>query len=314
MNNKTVFRLFTVFAVFSVLLFTVSPLAFADFTVARTPYNLPIDNKFPYVTSYFFGSNSAIVDCKMNSGSWRRYIFNNNYTCVNIEATTSSGSTYYWISFYQNDSQDSSYSKPYYYYDIGTSYSSSFSSSNWVVAQLPTMASPQSARLYFTIYVNSCNCPINTGLGSAVLTHCDFNSYYPFMNSSGSDNRIQTVIDNQASIASSQDQADSSRAARQESLENSRQSQIMEAGSDITVSTIDDWVNGQSGLAGKLTELAATLSSNADIFSQNQSANQENLSKAGEFVQGVFNQFPTGVVAALVCFLIILIAVKVVGR
>lgn len=313
MNKKTVHRAFTVLlcliTVF-VMIMAVTPLSFADFTVSRIPYNLPIDNKFPYVTSYFFGSNSAIVDCKMNSGSWRRYIFNNNYTCVNIEATTSSGSTYYWISFYQNDSQDSTFSKPYYYYDIGTSYSSSFSSSNWVVAQLPTMASPQSARLYFTIYVNSCNCPINTGLGSAVLTHCDFNSYYPFIKSSGSDNRIQSVIDNQNAESS----ANESRYNAQQSEANSRQSQIMSEGSNITVSTIDNWVGGQNGLAAKMTNLAATLSVNADRFSSNQAQVSAQLSSAGAIISNAFGKFPSVIVACMFCFLIILIAVKVVGR
>lgn len=296
----------------SCLLLSVTPLSFADFTVQRTPYNLPIDSKFPYTTSYFFGSNSAIVDVRLQNGAWRRYIFNNNTTQVSVVSTVVSGSTYYWLSFYQTDSQDYSFSKSYYYYDIGSTYSSGsgFSSSNWVCSQLPNMGSPQQVRLYYTIYVNSANCPINSGLSQATLTHCDFNSYYPFMKSESGDNRIQSVIDKQNAESS----ANESRYNAQQSEANSRQSQIMSEGSNITVSTVDDWVNGQSGLAGKLTELAATLSSNADIFSQNQSANQENLSKAGEFVQGVFNQFPTGVVAALVCFLIILIAVKVVGR
>ena len=114
---------------------------------------------------------------------------------------------------------------------------------------------------------------------------------------------VDVIINNQESIAASQEENASS-----------RQEEIIDEGSDITVSTVDDWVNGQNGLAGKLTELAATLSSNADIFSQNQVSNQENLSRAGDFVTGVFNQVPTGIVAACLCFLIILIAVKVVGR
>lgn len=297
MNKKTLHRFFYVFGVlivFSCLLLSVTPLSFAVDINNRTPYDLPIDTSFQYLYKYFYGANSGIIDYKDNgTNHWYRIIINNNFTTCTLIKTGSGSSVSYTLQI--------DLSKPIYRYDIGTVYSSStrFTSQHWEEISSGTLY----CALNNLPYVNSCGVPIKyNNISSSDTIHCDFNSYYPLSASSG-DRAATTIIDNANSIASSQDQAASS-----------RQAEIMSEGSDITVSTVDDWVNGQNGLAGKLTELAATLSSNADIFSQNQVSNQENLSRAGDFVTGVFNQVPTGIVAACLCFLIILIAVKVVGR
>lgn len=302
---KTVQRFFTVSGVLVtvfVLMVALTPLSSAIDINNRTPYDLPIDTNFQYVFKYFYGSNSGIIDYRDNgTNRWYRIIVDN--TNCNCTLVKSSGSFTLQISV----------SNTYIYrYNIGTTYSSTyrFASTHWEEIS--------SGTLYLALtnlpYVNCCGVPIRfSNVATNEVVHCDFNSYYPFSASSG-DRFVSTVVDNQASIASSQDQADNSRYSAEQSADNSRQSEIINAGSDVTVSTIDNWVGGNNGLAGKLTELAATLSSNADIFSQNQSQNQANLSKAGEFVGNVFNQIPTGITAAAVCFLIILIAVKVVGR
>lgn len=367
-NIKTVNRLFTVFGVALTVLIiqiAVTPLTFAaehSFTVRQTtPYKLPIDSSFPYVNSYFYGANSAIVDFKGSDNKWVRVIFNNNTTICN---SIKDGSTY-GIGFTANSNADNDLCIIYWYL-IGYTYSSntSFRSSTWCYSYL-SVGNTTYFDLNSDIYINSANAPIYPV--DISVTHCDFNSYYPFVPSSGSssggsvDVDLSPVLDNQStiiskidrnqsqllqsmsqiywnvdqaelalkreissvhgqinyrlnSVASNQESAANSRADQQRSEANSRQSQIMDAGSDVTVSTIDNWVAGENGLAGKLTNLAATLSSNAAIFSQNQSENQANLQRAGDFVKGVFDEIPTGIIGACLCFLIMLIAVKVVGR
>lgn len=281
-----------------------TPLSFAIVPADSTIYNLPIDNSYPYVTSYFYGSNSGIIDCRLTNGQWRRFVIDNQSVTVNL--TVASGVAY--LDFYNKDTQ--AFHNYIYTYTIGSSYSSGTSFTSNQYSAIINISDPYQFQIANPIYINSCGVPFEAP-NAVNLSHCDFNSYYPFTKVSGtSDSRIDQVINNQASESS----AAESRYSAQQSADNSRQSEIMNAGSDVTVSTIDNWVGGNNGLAGKLTELAATLSSNADIFSQNQSQNQANLSKAGEFVGNVFNQIPTGITAAAVCFLIILIAVKVVGR
>lgn len=330
-----------------------TPLSFAteyadSFTInSNTVYNIPIDNSFKYVSSYFYGANSSIIDCKRSDG-WYRIIINN--TCMGAFIRKNNNTFQLGIS----STNSNSLSNYIYYYQIGAIYStnSSFRSDQWFYMELDHDYT-QLFNLVSPVYINCANCPITVDTDTVNyqdVTHCDFNAYYPFTNgsssSSGASVDLSPVLNNQSTIINkeneiltkmSQNQMDNWRyftalskefktyssanqsmaqsiANSQEDKANSRQSQIMDAGSDVTVSTIDNWVGGQNGLAGKLTELAATLSSNADIFSQNQSQNQANLSKAGEFVGNVFNQIPTGITAAAVCFLIILIAVKVVGR
>lgn len=353
---KTVQRFFTVsgvlIAVFC-LLAAVTPLSFAveqSMTIRNSsPYNLPIDTSFQYVTKYWYGSNSAIVDFKYQDNHWYRVIVNNNNVIVTVYKSGSNT----LIGFSTINSQD--YYSAIYWTDIGTSYSSnsSFKSLTWYYDYLDEGTTTSFYLSGSSPYVNSANTPVIVN-DSVSVAHCDFNSYYPFSSggsSSGSSSSVDItpILNNQSTIINkedtiiakenqiltemSQNQYDnwryftalsrefksnqslaSSIARSQESAANSRQSQIMDAGSDISVSTVDNWVNGNNGLAGKLTELAATLSSNAAIFSQNQVSNQENLSRAGTFVNGVFSELPTGIVAACVCFLIILICVKVVGR
>ena len=307
---KTVHRLFTVSGVLVtvfILFVTLTPLSFASMLSGNTNrVKMNIDSKRPYLTNYFYGTNSGMIDCR-TSGGWYRFIFDN--TSTNVTVINSSGQAYIW--FNPSSSDNDLYLYRYY---IGSSYSSISGTNSWTTYLLTQtqefQLSSSSPQIYYF------NCGIENGVnGSQTITSTSSvypNAYYPIMEQASVN--VEVIVDNQASIASSQDQADNSRYSAQQSADNSRQSEIMDAGSDITVSTIDDWVGGNNGLAGKLTELAATLSSNADIFSQNQSQNQANLSKAGEFVGSVFNQIPTGITAAAVCFLIILIAVKVVGR
>lgn len=307
---KTVQRFFTVsgvlIAVFC-LLAAVTPLSFAV-NVDSNVYSMPIDNSFPYLYNYFFGTNSGIIDFKYNN-NWYRVCLNNNFAYADIYKETVSYQTHYILVFRTHHTE--TIGKAWYWTNIGSSYSSgsSFSSSSWYDTVSATYDLGTGKPL-----INSCGVPLETDqLSSSDTQYCDFNSYYPLVASSGgssSDNRIGQIINNQASESS----AAQSRYEANQSADNSRQSEIINAGSDVTVSTIDNWVNGQNGLAGKLTELAATLSSNAAIFSQNQVSNQENLSRAGTFVNGVFSELPTGIIAACICFLIILICVKVVGR
>lgn len=286
------------------------------------------DSKHSYLANYFYGLNSGMIDVKCSGGTWRRFVFDN--TAVTVNVVNSSGIGY--ITF--NPNSDDNDTTMLYYYNIGSSYTS-FGSYSWYSVYLNESKEWQLNSVAPNIYWF--NCGIENGINDnqtiTGTSSCYPNAYYPIMEQpnvnleSVYDNQ-STIMNNESSIISKVDKVNqliqaehnieernaSSRHAEQQSEANSRQSEIMDAGSDVTVSTVDDWVNGQSGLAGKLTELAATLSSNADIFSQNQVSNQENLSRAGDFVNGVFNQVPTGIVAACLCFLIILIAVKVVGR
>lgn len=330
---KTVQRFFTVSGVlvtFFVLMVALTPLSSAV-KVDSTVYKLPIDNSFPTLYSYFFGNNTGIVDFKQGN-NWYRVVINNNFAKCIVYSDTVSYRTHYYVRFdYMNKDVSG---KCWYWTNIGTSYSSSspFSSSNWY----DSLSTSYDLGTNYP-YINSCAAPIETTLTDTQCQYCDFNSFYPLVTVSGNGSSVDLnpVLNNQTTIVSKiddlssgindlkssysqnyskQESAADSRVSSQEAAANSRQSEIMDAGSDVTVSTIDNWVGGNNGLAGKLTELAATLSSNADIFSQNQSQNQANLSKAGEFVGNVFNQIPTGITAAAVCFLIILIAVKVVGR
>ena len=282
----------------SCLLLSVTPLSFANtISGSSTRTALKTDSRHPYLTTYFYGTNSGMIDCRTSGGYWRRYIINNQTTTVNV--INSGGIAYLWFSCNAVDN-DTTF---VYWYSIGSTYggfsATSWNSVNCGSSTFEVQLSSTSPELRFF------NCAIENGInGGQTISNTSSvypNAYYPIMEQASVN--VDVIINNQESIASSQEENASS-----------RQEEIIDEGSDITVSTVDDWVNGQNGLAGKLTELAATLSSNADIFSQNQVSNQENLSRAGDFVTGVFNQVPTGIVAACLCFLIILIAVKVVGR
>ena len=326
-NIKTLQRFFSVLGVLCsvfILLFVVTPLTFAAVPVDSSVYSLPVDRAFPTLYSYFFGNNTGIIDFKYNN-QWTRVVLNNNFARAAIDTETISNRTHYILKFNHINNASGSV---WYFTNIGSSYSSnmSWTSSTWY----DTLSASYDLG-WDNPYINSCGVPIQTSVSSSVLNHCDFNSYYPLVTVSGGGSvtvDLSPVLDNQATIISrlnDQSAADNyyhevdqserrSIAASQEAADNSRQSEIMSAGSDVTVSTIDNWVDGEGGLAQKLTQLAATLSSNAAVFSENQVSNQENLSKAGAFVNGVFNEFPVGVIAALICFLIMVIAVKVVGR
>ena len=279
----------------SCLLLSVTPLSFANsLSGSSTRTVLKTDSRRPYLTTYFYGTNSGMIDCR-TSGGWYRFIFDNTKTTVNV--INSSGQAYIW---FNPNSDDTNILYRYY---IGSSYTSFSSSGAWTTYRL---SQTQEFQLSSSApEIRFFNCGIENGInGSQTISSTSNvypNAYYPIMEQASVN--VDVIINNQESIAASQEENASS-----------RQEEIIDEGSDITVSTVDDWVNGQNGLAGKLTELAATLSSNADIFSQNQVSNQENLSRAGDFVTGVFNQVPTGIIAACLCFLIILIAVKVVGR
>lgn len=308
MIKKTMFyRLLIVFAVSLVFLSMGSPFAFA---IDESTYNtLPIrsdnfelvsDSSYPSITSYFYGTNSGIIDFYAGAdGSsqtelnqkWARLVINNNLMRCNI---SKQNNKYYLSVKLVNDSAENC---KIFYTPIGNNYRP-FTSTVWYCYTLPS--NTWVSFLLYTVNVYAANSPISSDLPASDLSHCYFNNTYPLYTDNSIANKNE-IISNQDRIASSQ-----------ESAASSRQAEIMSEGSDITVSTIDNWV--ENGLASKLTELAATLSSNAAIFSENQVSNQENLSRAGAFVNGVFDQFPTGIIAALICFLIILIAVKVVGR
>lgn len=304
MNNKTVHRAFTVLlcliTVF-VMIMAVTPLSFADSVTVplKSGVNaLSIDSAFPCITRYFYGANSGIIDCKAQNGYWYRVVINNTIHTVTVEDYEQSNTRY--MRFYVTGSID----YPVYSFQIASSYPSSFNSSNssskrwtsWTefyYMQLGNISAP---------YIRCCNCSVNTDFAT-VPSYSNFylNAYYPFTETN--DSKLQSVVDNQNSIAS-----------QQESNASSRQAEIMSEGSDLTVSTIDNWVGGQDGLAAKMTNLAATLSVNADRFSSNQAQVSAQLSSAGAIISNAFGKFPSVIVACMFCFLIILIAVKVVGR
>ena len=315
-NIKTLQRFFSVLGVIVTVLMLfsmVTPLTYADnitessynsLPVSSSPYNLKIDFSFPSITSYFYGTNSGIIDYVGADSQFHRIIINNNLMRAVLNKDSSNK---YWISVKAIDNSSTMNNSRLYYTTIGSSYDH-FTSGTWNVSVVPsnTFASFQIAGNM--IWVRCANSPVSTDLPSSSLNNFYINCYYPLSN----EYRDQSAV---AEYYHEVDQSERrSIAASQEAAANSRQSEIIEAGSDVTVSTIDNWVDGEGGLAQKLTQLAATLSSNAAVFSENQVSNQENLSKAGAFVNGVFNEFPVGVIAALICFLIMLIAVKVVGR
>lgn len=326
-NIKTVNRLFTVLGVIvSVLIiqFSVSPLTFA-----LDDEGLILDQNLPTLMDYPFGLNSVIIDViggrSGETSGYRRIIIDGQSSTFSFSFPDGNYNHFYLsiTSFgseiWQYTMSGAGVIASYNDYQIARS-SRSVSSSNKTVIGTYSLNSTTHtySRTYndsFYLTTTSSNSHVylivsryaNTGLipnssvkqfaypaGVGGLTDSDLNKLYSHMD----ENR--DLIIQQFSVAGSE--------------ANSRQSQIMDAGSDVTVSTIDNWVAGENGLAGKLTNLAATLSSNAAIFSQNQSENQANLQRAGDFVKGVFDQIPTGIIAACLCFLIMLIAVKVVGR
>lgn len=310
MFKKTMlYRLLIVFAACLVFLSMGSPFAFAvnesdynSIPIRSDQFELVSDSSFPSITSYFYGTNSGIIDFYSGAdgsdqssmyNKWVRLIINNNLMrCILIKSNNNK--YYLTIKLISDNSNEDC---KIYYTIIGTNYRS-FTSSSWDCFKLPS--SSGASFLLSTVNLYAANCPFSSDLPSSDLSHCYFNNTYPLYTDNSVANKNE-IISNQDRIASSQ-----------ESAASSRQAEILSEGSNISVSSIDNWV--ENGLASKLTELAATLSSNAAIFSENQVSNQENLSRAGAFVNGVFDQFPTGIIAALICFLIILIAVKVVGR
>ena len=308
-NKKTVQRFFTVSGVAAAvfcLLVAITPLSFAVIS-------LPVDSSNPTVTSYQYGSNSGIIDFYRSDGKYFRYIVNNNFSYVYLH--DNSNGTIELVLNTLNGTYNDFYFAEITGYNgsspVFGSYSRGIIASNGTGNTLGTWSTQGTVRF---VYVRTSGISVETSgvSNNRRLEQCDFNCYYPFINTGSGQvsNGIDRVISNQAAESS----AAQSRYEANQSADNSRQSEIMNAGSDVTVSTIDNWVNGNNGLAGKLTELAATLSSNAAIFSQNQVSNQENLSRAGNFVNDVFSELPTGIIAACICFLIILICVKVVGR
>lgn len=279
-------------------------------------YHLPIDNNFPTVTSYFYGANTAIIDYQGLSNVWYRIIFNNTMYNVSLYYDTN----YWWLNFEFCGTSFSNVNGAtgiIYEARFGTSYISN-RSYNLTYSEIATVDHSASKRLVTPIYINCCSCPIYVGSPTVDLSHCDFNSYYPFVNvSSGSDSRIDQVLNNQNDILSKQDQAQTEAQSRFEAAESAAQSRnddIINAGDDVTVSTIDNWVGGDDGLASKLDKYASTLSENLSIFSSNARENQSGLNAAGSFLRSFNSVFPTGIIAAILCFMIILIAVKVIGR
>ena len=313
MNNKTVHRAFTVLlcliTVF-VMIMAVTPLSFASSLNGQsTRTQLKTDGRRPYLTTYFYGLNSGMIDCKVSGGTWRRFIFDN--TKVTVCALTSGAYVYLWFTPNSDDITI------LYYYNIGSNYSSFAGTGTWQTKSLTqteefTMNSIQPEIRFF-------NCGIENGInGSQTITYTTNiypNAYYPIMEQSTVN--LDTVYDNQSSIISKVDEQDSkaqSRYQAEQSAQSSRQAEIMSEGSDITVSTIDNWVGGQDGLAEKLTQFAETLSSNAFQFSRNQLLVSSQLANAGSIITNAMNKFPSILVACMFCFLIILICVKVVGR
>ena len=310
MNTKTVNRAFTVLLCLItcfVMIMAVTPLSFASSLSGQSSRTqLKTDGRRPYLTTYFYGLNSGMIDCKVGS-TWRRFIFDNTKLTVNCLA--SGGINYLWFS------PISDYST-LYYFNIGSSYGS-FSSTSWTTVLVDE--TKEFSLGSGTIEIRFANCGIENGFnGSQTISNTSnvyANAYYPIMESSTVN--LNTVYNNQSSIIDKVNENESKNQSRfnaEQSAQSSRQAEIMNEGSDLTVSTIDNWIGGSDGLAEKMTRLAETLSENAYRFSQNQVQVSSKLAQAGDLINGALSKFPAPLIACMFCFLVILIAVKVIGR